>query len=400
MTETLKASQNKTEKVTVLFIENGMSFGGAMVSLSELLKGSNVPITPVVVSFAKRSITKPLFENNHFSLLSLFNYKTKAVFNEWAENRFRLSKIPGIKIISLLEVVNDLINISLVYAIGKWKGAQIVHCNNNISSFCYKVSRLLKVPLVYHFRGPDDFSNLPRSVKQNAECYLSVSKHLADKFSENIGVPRDQFKVLPDPVIRVGNTRHEKKESNYPILIPARIVPFKGQLEFIESIASLLKEDKRIKVWLVGDSADGGNYYLFKLQQLVQKLNLKDQVVFFGYQQNVSSFYTKAFLVANCSLGPEGFGRTIIEGFAHGIPAISTNIGGPKEIIMHGRNGFLYEANDKKGLCSIIRELIDNKSLHSRLSQNAIADSKLYSAESLGEEMYNIYISLLKKNAN
>ena len=39
----------------------------------------------------------------------------------------------------------------------------------------------------------------------------------------------------------------------------------------------------------------------------------------------------------------EAFGRVIIEAMSFEIPVIATKCGGPKEILVHGRTGFLYD---------------------------------------------------------
>jgi glycosyltransferase involved in cell wall biosynthesis len=50
----------------------------------------------------------------------------------------------------------------------------------------------------------------------------------------------------------------------------------------------------------------------------------------------------------------EPFGRTIVEAFAHGTPVIASSLGGIKEIIEHGYNGFLFDPFKKEDLLKSI----------------------------------------------
>jgi len=61
----------------------------------------------------------------------------------------------------------------------------------------------------------------------------------------------------------------------------------------------------------------------------------------------------------------------VLEGMAYKNVTISTNVGGTPEIIENQQNGIIVEAGDKEGLYKNIKELIKDKVLREKLSNNA-----------------------------
>jgi len=67
----------------------------------------------------------------------------------------------------------------------------------------------------------------------------------------------------------------------------------------------------------------------------------------------------------------EGFGIVYLEGMALGLPAIGTTAGAAREIIEHGKTGYLIEPNDSAILAAHISALASDRNLLTELSLNA-----------------------------
>jgi glycosyltransferase involved in cell wall biosynthesis len=61
---------------------------------------------------------------------------------------------------------------------------------------------------------------------------------------------------------------------------------------------------------------------------------------------------------------------TLLEAMSFSIPAIVSNVGGNPEIIKHLENGLVFENFDKEQLKKLMCELIEDRTLHSTMSQN------------------------------
>lgn len=88
----------------------------------------------------------------------------------------------------------------------------------------------------------------------------------------------------------------------------------------------------------------------------------------------------------------EGFSHQILEAMALGVPVVTTNIGGNPEIVKNGENGFLVPFNDKDNLRKKIAEILDNKNLAEKFSENA----KIAASQFTKERMINGISEVIK----
>ena len=87
----------------------------------------------------------------------------------------------------------------------------------------------------------------------------------------------------------------------------------------------------------------------------------------------------------------EAFGNVAIEALACGVPVIAYRRGGPAEIVIDGKTGFLVEPDSVKGLVSAIARLPEIDRANCR--QSAETD---YSLEALGDRFDNWFRFILK----
>jgi glycosyltransferase involved in cell wall biosynthesis len=68
----------------------------------------------------------------------------------------------------------------------------------------------------------------------------------------------------------------------------------------------------------------------------------------------------------------EPFGLSIVEAMACGVPVITTNVFGPKEIVSHNYDGIAVPPDDAKALVNAIETLLSDEELRKRIAQNAL----------------------------
>ncbi|MGB7785184.1 MAG: glycosyltransferase family 4 protein [Salinimicrobium sp.] len=98
------------------------------------------------------------------------------------------------------------------------------------------------------------------------------------------------------------------------------------------------------------------------LQEHVRQLGLEKHISFLGFMPEAWNLIPQLNLSLLTS-EIEGIPQFIYESFYHGIPVVSTRVGGIPEVIEHNKNGLLCDAYDHKGLAENILFLMKNPQL-------------------------------------
>ncbi len=88
------------------------------------------------------------------------------------------------------------------------------------------------------------------------------------------------------------------------------------------------------------------------LKTLAAELALSDQVIFCGVQSDVRPFYLAADLFTLTSDSVETFPLSALEAMAMGLPCVLTEVGGVKEMVQEGVNGYLVPPRNPQAIAA------------------------------------------------
>lgn len=141
----------------------------------------------------------------------------------------------------------------------------------------------------------------------------------------------------------------ENKEQSIPTLIyVGRLVPVKGVDLLIKAAAEM---SEQVHIIIVGEGTSRGY-----LENLAADLAVDAQFV--GTQTNVPDWIGRADIFVHPAIWEEGFGITLIEAMAAGLPCIAFRKGAIPEIITDGVDGFIVDEVSYKSLADEIIKCI------------------------------------------
>ena len=105
---------------------------------------------------------------------------------------------------------------------------------------------------------------------------------------------------------------------------------------------------------------------------MAEMKRLLPDAIFTGYLtgEDLAAAYASAdFFVFPSTT--DTFGNVVLEAQASGIPTIVSDVGGPRDLVLHGKDGFVTKALDAQELAGAIRRLVDDPALRSRMGAAA-----------------------------
>lgn len=156
-------------------------------------------------------------------------------------------------------------------------------------------------------------------------------------------------------------------EEDFVFIFVGRLVSEKGINELVTAFSQLHQTHPSISLLLVGPFEQELDPLSDEVLQLIKS---HPKIFTTGYQEDVRPYFS----IGNVLTFPsyrEGFPNVVMQANAMGLPAIVTNINGCNEIIQDGLNGKIVSAKSISELKVAIKELLEDSSLRSKLTQNA-----------------------------
>lgn len=192
--------------------------------------------------------------------------------------------------------------------------------------------------------------------------------------SENIlvsvfGIDKDKIKMIPFGVDTelFKPKRDEKIADDVYVLSNRNFSPIYDIQTFVHAIPLAIKENNNLKFILIGSGPEEDN-----IRTLVDKLDVADYVTFIGKIANskMPKYLNSADIYVSTSLS-DTTPVSVSEAMACGLPCIVSDVGGVKEVISDGNNGFLFQPGDYNLLAKIIVDLSSDIEKRKMIGNNA-----------------------------
>jgi len=144
-------------------------------------------------------------------------------------------------------------------------------------------------------------------------------------------------------------------DADYVVGIAANLRPEKNLVQLVDAIAMLRTRGVPARALMIGDGEMRG-----AIEARARELNIESDVVITGFQQDVRPYVAACDAIALCSF-TEAFSVAAIEAMALCKPVVHSDVGGAAEMIVPGRNGFLFSVGDTGALVDRLAILADRE---------------------------------------
>lgn len=265
---------------------------------------------------------------------------------------------------------NPFTVISRVYGLRKLLkelNPDVIHARSRVPAWlACLANKTLHIPFVTTVHGFNSV-NAYSKVMTYGDRVICVSNSIKEHIKRYYKTPEEKITVIPRGVdlekFNLENVGYDFMKSfskqyglegKFVVTVVGRITQLKDIETFIQAVALVKQNVPNIKALIVGGVQKDKENYFESLKKLVKELELDNEVIFTGSQNNVAEIYTLSDVVVSASKKPESFGRSVAEAIAMNTPVIATNHGGVLDIIREGTNGYFVPIGDPEELASAI----------------------------------------------
>ena len=176
------------------------------------------------------------------------------------------------------------------------------------------------------------------------------------------------------------------------ISLVSRMLKDKGIYEFVEAAKILHQKKIKSRFLLIGD-IDKKNPTSLKKSKL-EEWNDQKIIEWLGWVKDVKGILLETDILCLPSYR-EGLPKSLLEGAAMGLPLVTTNAVGCREVVLEGINGYLVPVKESKPLSLAIQKLIEDKDLRVRMGKESLRIAKSqFSSEIINSQTLSIYDEL------
>jgi sugar transferase (PEP-CTERM/EpsH1 system associated) len=218
---------------------------------------------------------------------------------------------------------------------------------------------LAKVPFVVHTKHGREYADrhliaaMSRLGSRWTSAFVAVSEDAAAVARTLDGVPARKLRVIHNgiDVDRFALRGSRPAGAAVRAVTVGRLDPVKDQLTMLRAVRAVVDTNPAFRLAIVGD---GPSRPELEAERLA--LGLADHVRFLGYRDCVGPFLAAAdfFVLSSVS---EGVSLALLEAMACGLPAVATDVGGNREVVVPGETGYLVPAGSPAALADAMHAL-------------------------------------------
>ena len=378
--------------MNILFINHMGFLGGGEKSMLALMKG--------LKETGKYSISLLAPEGELLNCARENGHKTVP----FDFGQVRRSYDPGVWLKGLWRLMTGIKEMEQVVRANQ---IDLVHANSLKSALMGgTTARRAKCPMIFHTRDFLSAGLFGKILINRAYCLAARvivnSKAVSQVYGSD---PRRKVEVVYNyvtPPVQVSPEKRKEirlqngiSEKQFLIGYVGRLHPDKGIKTLLEGFQVLQAPAPDSRLWIVGDTMPGEEYYRSQLEQYADKLGVLEKILFLGWRNDAVELMA-CFDTLVVPSKKEPFGRVTVEAMMLGIPVVATASGGTLEIIDDNETGLLFDPGNSQQLaqkCLDIKNSPEKTKIMTDLAKVKV--ERKFSAENYIGGVQRVYDSMV-----
>lgn len=233
-----------------------------------------------------------------------------------------------------------------------------------------------------------------RDVEDERQCYekmdkiIFVSNDAKTGFDSIFHISAEKYEVHyniidADRIRRLSQMCAAEQKNRFTICMLGRLNTQKRHDRAISVAKTLKGLGYDFELWIIGDGE-----LRQALENQIFEADLQDVVKLKGFINPPYSMLAQADIFLNTSEA-EGFSLVVAEAFCLGIPVVSTNVSGPRELLGDSEYGILT-GQEEKDIAIAVKTLMDNSLLRNHYSVMSMARSQMFNVDASMSALYKL----------
>ena len=336
------------DRKRILIIENSRQVTGALKSICAMANDLQNDFDFIFILPAGSAATKWLQSNSSFKVIEVTMME---ISKSWR---------------SILYVPSLIMSALRIKKIIQEEKIEIVHSNDlynligpTLRSFGVKFRYICHVRFMPGAFPPWLYNYWLNRQLRAAEKIIAVSDVLKSKLMSDPKIIR-----IHDRMLLTSSDQPTGKRNGNTILYLSNIIPGKGHDRAIATLAVIHEKYPSWILKFVGSDMglEKNRRYREDLKGIAASLGIDDAIEWNDFANDVAAEYSSADIFANFS-SSESFSMTCLEAQYHGCCVVATNSGGPAEIIIDEKTGFLVAVDNINAMSGAVEKLMEDPPL-------------------------------------
>jgi glycosyltransferase involved in cell wall biosynthesis len=220
---------------------------------------------------------------------------------------------------------------------------------------------------------------------------VAVSNEVRKTLTEHHGFDGNRTFVIRNGTEPCDGTHPERSRGRFTIGSSGRFFPVKDFPLMVETAREIASHADGISFELAGEGPE-----VERIGDRIRRYGLERTFLLRGFLNEVSTFYHGLDLYLNTSRH-EGIPMSVLEAMAHGLPIVAPDLGGLREIIDDGVQGYLVKEREPRCFAERCMLLYRDEGLRQRMGLAAKERIEaVFSSGRMARDYYRLYRSLPK----